>query len=392
MRTLFRHFQGQIDFLDQINLLEKLSKANPNIVGVLSGGSPIEMPWDVNLKAILHGYLTGQAGAMALLNLLTGKSTPSGKLNETYPLKYEDTPAYSYYPAKERNSEYREAIFIGYRYYDTANVPVKYPFGYGLSYTEFEYSDLVINEKGAEFTIKNTGGYDGAEAAQLYVSLPSSGIFRAKKELKGFTKVFLKKGEQKKVSIPFDDLTFRFWNNETDSWAVEGGTYDILIGSFVEDIRLKGSLDVKQKGDVPSYDKKLFGCYFDADIKNVTDESFKALLGHDIPDGSWSGELSENDALCQMSYAKSWIARKIFKVLDGNIKKADAKGVPDLNTLFQYNMPFRAIAKMTGGMVSMEMVRDMVSFVNGHGGLFRVIRGFFKNKKANKKYEQLIRN
>lgn len=152
---------------NQIKLLEELSKVNKNIVGVLSAGSAIETPWDVNCKGLLHGYLSGQAGAGALLDIITGKINPSGKLNETLPVKYEDVPSYNYFPSTERTSEYREGIFVGYRYYDTAKVPVKYPFGYGLSYTTFEYSDINVAEDKVTFTITNTGKMVAEEIAQM---------------------------------------------------------------------------------------------------------------------------------------------------------------------------------------------------------------------------------
>ena len=216
---------------NQIELLESLVQVNSQIVGVLSAGSAIEMLWHYCCKAILHGYLNGQAGASAMLDLITGAINPSGRLSETYPIRYEDTPAFRYFPSNERNSEYRESIYVGYRYYDTSKVRVQYPFGYGLSYTTFEYSDLEITETGVTFTLKNTGDFDGAEVAQMYVSLPNGTVFRPIKELKGFQKVFLKAGESKKVSISFDDKTFRYWNTKTNRWEIEEGSYEIFIGS-----------------------------------------------------------------------------------------------------------------------------------------------------------------
>ena len=224
----------------QIDVLEAMAKVNPNIVGVISAGSSIEMEWEDSLKAILHGYLTGQAGAGAVLDLITGRVNPSGKLTETYPLVYKDVPSSPYYPAKERNSEYREAMFVGYRYFDTFDKAVRYPFGFGLSYTTFEYSDLKVTDKGAAFTVRNTGDAAGAEVVQMYVGLPASKILRAKKELKGFAKIFLAPGESKEVTIPFDGYTFRYWNVKKNAWTVEGGTYIISIGSSVADIRLTG--------------------------------------------------------------------------------------------------------------------------------------------------------
>ena len=376
----------------QITLLEAMATVNPNIVGVISAGSSIEMQWDVSLKAILHGYLTGQAGASAMLDLLTGRANPSGKLAETYPEKYSDIPSFPYYPAKERNSDYREAIYVGYRYFVTSGKTVRYPFGYGLSYTTFSYDSLKVTDRGVSFTLTNTGERDGAEVAQLYVSLPGSGIFRAAKELKGFCKVFLRSGESREVEIPFDSRTFRYWNTKKNGWATEEGTYLIQIGSSVEDIRLNAELDVKGDQAPVPYDSGKVSCYEKAQIENVPDEAFAELLGHPVPSGKWGRVLSENDAICQLGNAKSPLARAAFGILEKRKRKADAAGKPDLNTLFIYNMPFRAIGKMTGGAVDSKMVDGMVDVVNGHffKGAGQVISGYFKNRSANKKYERKL--
>ena len=225
---------------DQIDLLQDISKVNENIIGILSAGSAIEMPWHTCCKAILHGYLNGQAGASATLDILTGKVNPSGRLAETYPISYEQTPAFRYYPSNEKTSEYRESIYVGYRYYGTSKVRVQYPFGFGLSYTEFTYSDLIIEEDGIKVSVTNTGDRDGAEVVQMYVGLPNAIVFRPEKELKGFAKVYLKAGESRQIRIPFDDKTFRYWNIKTGQWETETGTYQIMVGASVADIRLTG--------------------------------------------------------------------------------------------------------------------------------------------------------
>ncbi|MCI6465515.1 MAG: glycoside hydrolase family 3 C-terminal domain-containing protein [Faecalicatena sp.] len=374
---------------NQIDLLEAMAQVNPNIVAVVSAGAAIEMPWQHCCKAILHGYLSGQAGAGAMLDILTGRVNPSGHLSETYPVKYGDTPAYEYFPSAERNSEYREGLFVGYRYYDTGKIQVQYPFGYGLSYTTFEYSDLKTDEWGVSFTLTNTGSCDGAEVAQLYVSLPDAEVFRPEKELKGFKKVFLKAGESREVTIKFDDKTFRYWNVLTDQWETEGGNYRIMVGASVVDIRLEAEVKVEGTTKFFPYKKEELPSYYSGQVQKVEDNEFEALLGHPIPDGKWSGELGVNDSICQMYYAKSSLARLIYKILTSKKKKSEAKGKPDLNILFIYNMPFRSIAKMTNGMVSMEMVHGMVEVVNGHffRGMKKVIGGFFANRKANQEYE-----
>ena len=378
---------------NQINLLQELGQVNPNLVGVISAGSAIEMPWHHYLKAMLHCYLNGQAGAGAVLDILMGKVNPSGKISETIPRRLEDTPAYRYYPSQERTSEYRESLYVGYRYYDTAKVPVLYPFGFGLSYTSFEYSDIKVTDDKVSFTIKNTGNCDGAEVAQLYVGLPDAKVFRPEKELKGFAKVYLKAGESKEASIAFDDKTFRYFNVKTNKWEVEDGNYQIMIGASSADIKLEANIMKAKTTDTMPYVKAELPSYYTGKIESVEASEYEKLLGRSIPDGKWSGKLGPNDAICQMYYAKSGLARFAYDRLTAMKKKADESGKPDLNILFIYNMPFRAMAKMTAGAVSMEMVDGIVELVNGHffGGLGKIIGGYFRNSKKNKAYEAKIK-
>ena len=378
---------------NQINLLQELGQVNKNLVGVISAGSAIEMPWHHYFKAILHCYLNGQAGAGAAMDILTGGVNPSGKLSETIPRRHEDTPAYRYYPSSQRTSEYRESLYVGYRYYDTADIPVLYPFGFGLSYTKFEYSNLSVTDTGVSFDIKNIGEKEGKEIAQLYVSLPGAKVFRPKKELKGFAKVSLQPGETKKVEIAFDDKTFRYWNVKTNKWEVEGGEYQIRIGASSADIRLEGSVTKAATTAELPYNESDLPTYYSGKIQSVEDAEFEKLLGRPIPDGKWSGQLTSNDAICQLYYAKSGLARFAYKRLTAMKKKADESGKPDLNILFIYNMPFRAMAKMTGGAVSMDMVDGIVELVNGKffGGLGKIISGYFRNNKLNKQYEAKIK-
>ncbi len=378
----------------QIDLLGAVSAANPNVIIVMSAGSSIEMPWLDECKALVHGYLCGQAGASAMLDVILGNVNPSGKLTETYPLKYEDTPSAPYFPAKERTVEYREGPYIGYRYFETAGVPVLFPFGYGLSYTTFAYANLQVSQDKVTFTLSNIGDRDGAEIAQLYVSAKVSGVFRPAKELKGFKKVFLKAGESQTVEIPLDDKAFRYFNVKTNQFEVESGTYEILIGASVQDIKLSGTIEV-QGTDAPlPYDMSKLPSYASGDIKNVSDEEFKELLGHDIPDGHWSGTLQMNDAICQLYYAKSFLARIVYRVLTNMLNSSIEKGTPDLNITFIYNMPFRAIGKMAGGMCSQEMCEGIVDMVNGHlihlfRGLGKVIAGFFRQNSRNKEADKI---
>ena len=378
---------------NQINLLQELGQVNPNLIGVICAGSAIEMPWHHYFKSLLHCYLNGQAGAGAVLDILTGAVNPSGKLSETIPRRLEDTSCYRYYPSQQRTSEYRESLYVGYRYYDSAQIPVLYPFGFGLSYTTFEYTDLRVDAEGASFTLTNTGGKDGAEVCQLYVTLKGGAVFRPKKELKGFKKVFLKAGESKEVRISFDDKTFRYYNVKTGKWEIEEGNYTIMIGASSLDIKLEGRIFKEGTTEEYPYDAISIPSYYSGNIQEVGTEEYENLLGSSVPSGKWSGRLGMNDAICQMYYAKSGLARFAYRRLTAMKKKADESGKPDLNILFIYNMPFRAMAKMTGGAVSMEMVDGIVTLVNGRffKGLGKIIGGYFRNAKRNKEYESCLK-
>jgi len=360
-------------------LIERLTDKYDNVIVILSAGSPIEMPWAKKCKAIVHGYLGGQAGATAMLRVLNGEVNPSGKLAETYPLCYEDTPAYHYYPGKERTSEYREGLYVGYRYYTKVNKDVLYPFGYGLSYTTFEYRDIHVTKHDVRFKVKNTGEKDGTEIAQLYIGCKSKTVFRPEKELKGFQRVDLKAGEEKEVIIPLDDKAFRFYDVRTNTWEIESGTYHIMVGKNVNDIELEECLVVEGSVSEGGYSKENMPSYFEGKITNVSDAEFKLLYGREVPDGGWSGEIGINDAFCQFYYAKGILARLVYKILTGMLNKSLKKGIPNLDILFIYNMPIRALSRMTGGMVNMQMVSGIVEMANGHSfrGIRHIIGGFF---------------
>ena len=374
----------------QQKLISNVCRVNPNVVLVLSGGAPFVMPNSELYRAAVHGYLGGQAGASAMMDVLLGKVNPSGKLSETWPCRLEDTPAFAYFPGQQRSCEYREGLYVGYRYYDTAGVNVRYPFGYGLSYTSFAYRDLSVTDGVASFTLTNTGSRDGAEVAQLYVSCPNSGIYRPQKELKGFAKVFLKAGESKRVTIALDDKAFRYFDSVSNSWQTEAGEYRILIASNVSQVELEATVRVagcQARETAP-------GCYRSACVTDVSDEDFRQLLGREIPDGNWHGELTKNDALCQLSYAKSGLARLVCRLLTWLKDRAEKAGTPNLNILFIYNMPLRAMTKMAGAILSEAMVDDIVLLVNGHffRGLGRLIWDFGKNLIRGAKFSRLLDN
>ena len=373
---------------NQLSLLHKIARVNPAVVAVLSTGSVVGTWWKKDCRAILHTGLSGEAGAGAVMKILTGAVNPSGKLTESWIWSYEDTPSYPCYPAKDRTLEYREGIFTGYRYFEKNQIPVSFPFGFGLSYTTFAYRDLQVADKGISLKVKNTGTVDGSEIVQMYVALPESKVSRPEKELKGFVKLHLKAGEEKEVRIPFDDKTFRFFNERSGSWEQEEGTYQILAGSSSQDIRLTGEISL------PGLQVIERGVQMTGETLAKAGEPEMLPGAKEQTDSRKQRRtLDRNDPLSDMRYARNPLARLIIRRMKGKIDKAQEKGnTPDLNTLFQYNMPFRAIAKMTEGMVSMKMVDGLLYFVNGHSlkGLGTVISGFLSNQKKNREYEKIL--
>jgi len=223
----------------QNRLISEIARANPNVVVVLCCGSPVETPWAEEVKGILYMGLSGQAGAGALINLLTGRANPCGRLAETWPVSYEDCPSAKFYAGGMRNAEYREGIYVGYRYYEKAGKPVRFPFGYGLSYTTFSYSDLRIEGGRVQVTVTNTGGRFGGEAVLLYVHVPQDGIHRPVRELKGFEKVFLSPGESRVVSFELDERAFAVWNGR---WVVYRGEYAIQVGPLLAPVYVDGEI------------------------------------------------------------------------------------------------------------------------------------------------------
>ena len=372
---------------NQVNLINKLYGVNQNIIVVLSAGSAVEMPWIDKCQALVYGCLGGEAAAAAMLRVLSGQVNPGGKLAETFALTYADIPVSKYYPGTEYTSEYREGLFVGYRYFTTAKKPVRFPFGFGLSYTSFAYANLTVTREGVEFDLTNTGHMDGDEITQVYVRLPEAKVFRPERELKGFRRVSVKAGETEHVVIPFDDYTFRYFNVKTNAFEVEGGEYDILVGASSQDIQLEGKIEIEGTDAPNPYPDQAFASYRFGAVQDVTDTEFEALLGRPIPQKLWDRHkpLEMNDAFAQMAYAKNPIMRLVAKFFKKKIDKAILDGKPDLNTLFIYNEPFRGMAKMMGGMLSMQMADDIRFMANGHWhrGLGRLIHHFFHRPKLN---------
>ncbi len=375
---------------NQLAALQAVAQVNANVVVILSAGSPIEMPWIDDAMAILHGYLNGQAGCTAMAQLLVGAVNPSGKLSETIPMVYEDAPMAENYPCPTRNILYKEGLYVGYRYYDTAKVPVRFPFGFGMSYTQFAYSNLQASEHCVSFTITNTGSVDGSEIAQLYVSKPDAQVFRPEKELKGFAKVFLRAGESKTVTIALDDKALRYFNVKTNRWEIEGGAYVLSVGASAAQLLLQATITVAGTDAPNPYDTEL-PSYRSGQVKNVSDTEYEMLLGHEIPEET--AGVHRNTAIRDLNRCKSPLGRLICRVLAGKVRKSEETGVPDLNTDFIYNVPLRGMAKFAGAFIDMGVIDGLVMEFRGFWiiGLIRAVFAAVYSVLANKCMEAKLK-
>lgn len=370
-------------------LIDAVCAVNPNAAVVLFGGSPVTMPWLGKVKALLNAYLGGQAGGSAIVDIISGKVNPSGKLAETYPYALSDTPSYNNFPGSAKTVEYRESVYIGYRYYDTANVDVQFPFGYGLSYTKFEYSDVKLSKKKIKdtdtvtvsFKIKNVGSVAGAEVAQIYVADKESTIFRPAKELKAFSKVFLEPGEEKTVSLDLDKRAFAYYNVNINDWHVESGDFDILVGASSRDIRLTATLKVEStvEAEIPNY-KVSAPVYYSADIMNVPDGQFAAVLGREIPQ-STRDVCEPLDLNCSLEDAinSKWGKRinvLIDKVMGLNFNAGGSSS--GMMKAMALQIPIRDFIAMSGGVFTEEMGKGLLMILNGESegkGLATILKG-----------------
>lgn len=270
---------------NQLVLIDALCKTGKKVIVVLFGGSPMELPFADEVSAILNMYLPGQNGGTACANLLFGKSNPSGRLAETWPLKYEDVPFGNEF-GKTINEVYKESVFVGYRYYATVKKRVRYPFGYGLSYTTFEYWDMKVRENGEKITVScevaNNGIRDGADVVQLYVKAPQSNIFKPERELRAFQKVYVKAGESVKVELTVSKADLRYFDIKENDWVSEGGEYELQLCSDSQTVILSKSVQIEGKNISP-YSEEIGKVYTGASFIGLTNSLFEKMSGESIP-------------------------------------------------------------------------------------------------------------
>ena len=387
-------------------LIDELSKVNKNVNVVLTMGASVSMPWIDGVKSVLNMYLGGQAAGEACVELLLGKVNPSGKLAETFALDLKDVPSTQNFPGARFSVEYREGLYVGYRYFNTVNAPVLFPFGYGLSYTQYEYSNLKLSARSISDTdklavsvdVQNVGEVDGKEIVQLYVNDVESTVYTPYQQLKGFEKVELKAGEKKTVTFELDKRSFAFYNTDAQDWQVESGEFKIMIGASSRDIRLTESVDVQSTDTAQIIPTDKDSWYMNPSDREITKEEFLAMSKLNIKEDyriAKKGSFTEDDSFEDMSHT-SGLARFALKIAKPAIRMSMKAKKDDPNYLMIYEVmktsPMRALAFSSQGMFNMKMVDGVVTVMNGKffKGVGMVLKniGGDEEDKAKKKAEK----
>ena len=329
----------------QNRLIEAVAQANANTVVVLHNGSPVEMPWLPKVKAVLEAYLGGQAVGIATVRVLYGDVNPSGHLAETFPVKLSDNPSYLFYGGEGDEADYREGVFVGYRYYDRKEQDVLFPFGHGLSYTTFAYSSLRLSAQRitdqetltATVTVTNTGSRAGKTVVQLYVGDPVSSVFRPVRELKGFEKVELQPGESKEVTFTLGKRAFAYWNTQLHDWYVESGDFTIEIGQSSRRIEVSAVVQVETTAQLPRHytmDSIVMDLLADPKAAALIQPMMRSIMSGLNPEGDQGSDVAREAISEEMNLA-----------------------------MIQY-MPLRGALSFGGGAIDPAMIQNMLDYLN----------------------------
>ncbi len=353
----------------QLRMIDAVTAANPNTVVILLCGSAVECPWADRVKGILYMGLPGQAGGEAVADLLCGRANPSGKLAESWPLSYADVPSSEIY-GKTDDALYEEGLYVGYRYYEKSGVAIRWPFGFGLSYTTFAYSDLTVDGNAVSVAVKNTGSFAGAEVVQLSVKTPQDGLHRPIRELKGFQKIFLEPGQRQTVTFSLTDRSFAVWQ---DGWKIPAGKYTVCIGGLTASIEKSG-----ETLPVPAWQK---GSFYESCTGKPNQADWEAMLGRTYaPPVLKKGSFTMDNTVMEMK-DYSLIMKIMFKAVEATIAKGFGGKKDYENPEFRMLMnssagsPLRSM-QISGGMKG-GVLPGMLEMANGHffRGLWRMIRG-----------------
>jgi len=365
-------------------LIDTVLKKTSNVIVILAGGSVVEMPWASKVKAIVNGYLPGEAGGLALADIISGKVNPSGKLAETYPVTYEDCPSSDTFGYEQKQVNYRESIFVGYRYYDSAKKEVLFPFGHGLSYTTFSYRDLSYVENVLSFTLTNTGSLSGSEVVEIYVSNLTKANFFAAHELKAFEKITLKAGESKVIHLSLDESAFQYYDTSYQRFICADGEYEIQVGASSQDIRLRKTITLKTNG-LQHVEKAWRNTWYDHLEGKPNDKDFEFVYEKAIPVDQIlrKGEFTIDASINDMRYT---LAGKMMKMVSRNMLMKAGHYSPSDTQSNQFKMmmsfvmttPLRSTMLMSQGALSETMANGIVDLANGH--YIKGLKGMLKKK------------
>ncbi|MBU9714207.1 glycoside hydrolase family 3 C-terminal domain-containing protein [Evansella tamaricis] len=384
--------------LNQTELIKEISAVHDNVVIVLVGGAPVEMPWISEVRGLLNLYLAGQGIGSAAVDLLFGIHNPSGKLAETFGKTYEDYPSASYFPEGPATVEYRESIYVGYRYFDTAKVEPLFPFGYGLSYTTFRFSNLVLSEREIDengtlevsVNVTNSGDRPGAEVVQLYVKDTTSHVFKAEKELKRFQKVFLQPGETVTCQFELDRRAFSFYNVDMEDWCVISGEYEILIGSSSRDIFEQSIVKVLGKEFQMPYEGKNIPSFLTPPYPfKAQDREFAIVYGKSLPSkATFPGEEFSYDSTLK-EISSTFVGKKVHDAIIKQITRP-YREMEDENAVVSKNMmkkmipnhPLRSLAISSNGALTFGMLDGLLLILNRKRikGTGKLIKETIRNK------------
>ena len=355
-------------------LIHAVSSANPNTIVVLLNGAPVAMPWLDSPRAVLEAYLPGQAGGTAIADILFGAQNPCGKLAETFPWSATDVAANKWFPGKHRQVQYREGLNVGYRYFDSAEVPVLFPFGHGLSYTSFEYSNLEHAEftqgesLNISFDLKNVGERQGAEIVQCYITAKNATVYKPEQELKAFTKVRLESGEQQRIQLQLNDDAFSFYDIGSKQWVVEPGEYEIRIAASSRDIRLQANIQVSSEQTASSIAQQSMPPEMPSAGFDVANDQFDLMLNKTCPPPETSRPYHLNSSVGELR--ESWLGSKVRKRIIENFMKNMGANNSDatLSKMFEEmadNMPLRGMALFSRGKLDFLQLNMLIAALNG---------------------------
>jgi beta-glucosidase len=354
---------------DELDLIDAILDVRSDAVIVLQNGSPIELHFAERARGILETYLGGEAGASALARILFGASSPGGRLAETFPIGQQDNPAHAWFPGQPRQVQYREGVFVGYRFYSTSGTEVRFPFGHGLSYTTFSWSDLSVDDRTVKCTVTNSGPRAGTEVIQLYIRDVASTVLRPALELKGFEKIFLDVGDSAEVVFELDERSFAFWDVATHGWMVEPGEFNVLLGASSTDIRLEASVVLPGTEPATAVPTHL--------PPELDDESFRSLLGHPIPSCRPVRPFHANTTLGEIkrTLLGSFLYRQAWKGFSRALMTDRNPVVRKMGVRLIESMPLRGMQMMSDGALSDRRLEGILLILNRHP--FKGLRRLF---------------